>query len=173
MKKFCFAMLIAALPFAIFAETVRFRSGELLAAELSTVRPKIVNFDKFAYPESFDKKIYASLVVKLDQGRTLSNYDFSLDAFGTSYPCVAIKTGNGDFDGSRKDITDPKSGEKYSLLFVLDGALIGLAPQEKITLKCNFPPPELANQTVIFNTLGNKPFTAPRNIPASGKMAKE
>ena len=49
MKKFFLAALFsAAVLLSVSAETVPFRSGELLAAELSTVRPKINNFDKFA-----------------------------------------------------------------------------------------------------------------------------
>lgn len=171
MKKFFLAALFsAAVLLSISAETVPFRSGELLAAELSTVRPKINNFDKFAYPETFEKPIYAVLVVRLAPGRTLSNYDYSIDAFGVTSPCIAIKAGNGDFDSGRREIREVKKGEKYSLLFLLNGSLVGLTPQEKLILKCNFPPAERAEQTIFLNNLGSRPFTAPGRIPDAGIM---
>ncbi len=171
MKKFFVAALlsVAALP-GVFAETVPFRGGELLAAELSTVRPKISNFDKFAYPETFEKPIYAVLVIRLAPGRTLSNYDYSIDAFGATSPCIAIRTGSGDFDSSRREIREVKNGERYSLLFLLNGSLVGLTPQEKLILKCNFPPAERAEQTIVLDNLGSRPFTAPNRIPAAGIM---
>ena len=60
--------------------------------------------------------------------------------------------------------------KRRSIFFLLNGSLVGLTPQEKLILKCNFPPAERAEQTIFLNNLGSRPFTAPGRIPDAGIM---
>lgn len=169
--KISFALSILAALFLLpplSGGTLAFRGGEILAAQLSTARPSISGEDPFAYPNDFDRKIYAALTVRMSPGRALSVYDYSLEAFGRPSPCVAIREGNRGFDARKWEYSNPSSSRTYTLLFVLDGRQVGLQKVENLTLKANFPPPERAEQQVPFVNLGSRPF--PTTVPADGIM---
>ncbi len=167
----CLCMFgVAAAMLPLRAETVAFRGGDLFAAELSTVKPDVIQENKYAFTENFDNKIYAALVLKVASGRALSIYDYSIQAFGTVYPCVAIRTGNGKFNAADWEIRNPSGSTFYTLLFVLDARQVGLKQVEQLELRSNFPPPERELQTIALKNLGNHPFTAPGSIPATGIM---
>lgn len=148
--------------------TILFRGGEILAAQLSTARPSISGEDPFAYPNDFDRKIYAALTVRMTSGRALSVYDYSLEAFGRPSPCVAIRQGSGSYDAQKWEFRNPSPGQQFTLLFVLDGRQVGLQKVENLTLKANFPPASRSEQTVPFTNLGSRSF--PYSIPAEGLM---
>lgn len=170
------------IPFALLAfaasgllslsgATLAFRGGEILAAQLSTVKPSISGEDPFAYPNNFDRKIYAALTVRMTSGRALSVYDYSLEAFGRTSPCVAIRIDGGGFDAKRWEFKNPATTQKFTLLFVLDGRQVGLQKVENLTLKANFPPAARAEQTVPFTNLGSRSF--PSSIPNEGVMQEK
>lgn len=167
-------LLLAALvllPFVAAAEMQRFRSGELLCAELADSLPFIRNRAAADFSDLPDKKIYAALTLTLDAGRKISIYDYSLKAFGVSYRCVALRNGDNSVDGSRFE--SPTSGGKSrcTLYFVLNAREVGLGETEKIELVCNVPP--ASKQIVIFANRGSRGFTSPGNIPDSGMMAAD
>ena len=170
-------MTLAFLAFAAFAlaplsgGTIAFRGGEILAAQLSTARPSIAGEDPFAYPNDFDRKIYAALTVRMTAGRALSVYDYSLEAFGRPSPCVAIRPDGGSFDAQKWEFKDSSSPRKFTLLFILDGRQVGLQKVENLTLKANFPPASRAEQTVPFTNLGSRPF--PSSSPDEGMMQEK
>ena len=155
-----------------FAETVRFRSGEILCAELSKEKPEGVrNADKLDLSELPDRRIYAALTVALDPGRKISIYDYSLKAFGVVSRCIALRNGNNSIDGSRYETGGSDRENRCTLYFVLNAREVGIGSREKITLVCNVPPvQELA---VTFVNRGSKSFTAPRSIPDSGTMTDD
>lgn len=163
-------LLFAAFPLA--AATLPFRSGEILAAELSTAKPRIVNEDPLAFPVEFTRRIYAELVVKAAEGRGLSIHDYALEAFGRSYPCIALRVGDSDFNAEVWEVRRAVPREKYTLLFMLDATLVGLAPNETLKLRSLYPPKSRAEQPVPFTNLGGRSFTQPRSIPDSGLMKK-
>ena len=122
MKKYFYPALFLLLTgffFSAGAESVPFRGGEVLAAQLSTRKPQIQNEDPLAFPPPSDKQIYAV-------------------AFGQSYCCVAIRAGNNAYDAAKPEFKTTSTSEKYSLLFVLDGSVIGFTPLEKLQIKANF-----------------------------------
>lgn len=170
-------ILFALLAFAasglltLSGATLVFRGGEILAAQLSTARPSISGEDPFAYPNDFDRKIYAALTVRMTSGRALSVYDYSLEAFGRPSPCVAIRVDGGSFNAKNWEFKNPSSSQKFTLLFILDGRQVGLQKVENLTLKANFPPASRAEQTVPFTNLGSAPF--PSSIPAEGVMQEK
>ena len=83
MKKFwlfSLTLLLTALQAA--AETVPFRGGDVLAAEISTVKPAIRNDDTVSYKNDYNRKVYAAVTVRMTPGRKLSIHDYLLEAFG-------------------------------------------------------------------------------------------
>lgn len=163
----CLLLFFAA---AAWADTVRFRSGEILYAELSQVKPENVrNRDKLDLSELPEQKIYAALTVSLDPGRKISIYDYSLRAFGTVARCIALRNGDNSIDGARHE-TD---GSRCTLYFVLNAREVGIGKRksEKLTLVCNVPPAQ--ELTVTFVNHGDKAFVPPRRIPDSGNMTDD
>jgi hypothetical protein len=171
--RFAAAMLFTvSAVFSSAAATLPFRSGEILAAELSTAKPKIVSEDPLAFPLEFSRRIYAALVVKPAEGRGLSIHDYALSAFGRDYPCIALRVGDGDYNANVWEVKRAAPGEKYTLLFVLDATLVGLAPKELLTLRSLYPPKSRAAQVIPFSNLGGRGFTSSRSIPDGGLMKK-
>ena len=157
---------------AVSAETVRFRSGEILAAELSKEKPEGVrNADKLDLSELPDRRVYAALTVALDPGRKISIYDYSIKAFGVVSRCIALRNGSNSIDGSRYETGGSDRENRCTLYFVLNAREVGIGSREKLTLVCNVPPvQELA---VTFVNRGSKAFTPPRSIPDSGAMTED
>ena len=149
------------------AATIPFRGGEILAAELSTAAPKIEHLDKFDFDFPFENKCYALVTVKLSTGRNLSTYDYSLELFGRSYPCVAVRTGDGGFDADRWEIREIAPGARMGMLFIIDGNAVGKGTTEKIELKCNAPGTYPAVM-LPFSNLRTRAFTTAGRIPDSG-----
>ena len=152
------------------AGTVRFRSGEILYAELSRVKPgDIRNRDKLDLSELPEQKIYAALTVSLDSGRKISIYDYSLRAFGVAARCIALRNGDNSIDGSRFEI----DGNRCTLYFVLNAREVGIGNRadEKLTLVCNVPPEQ--ELTLTFVNRGDQAFTPPRRIPDAGRMTED
>ena len=171
MKKTILILLFALAAYgAATAATLPFRSGELLSAELSTAKLGIANEDPLAFPLSFDRRIYAELVVKIAPGRGISIHDYALEAFGVAYPCIALRAGDNAFNADVWEVRRANANEKYTLLFVLDATLVGLTPEQTLTLQAQFPPKDRADQPVPFTNLKNRSFTPPRSIPNSGNM---
>lgn len=154
----------------VIAETLPFRSGEILSAELSTVKPEIQNEDPLAFPLAFEHRIYAELTVKIAQGRGISIHDYTLAAFGVTYPCIALRAGENAFDANEWQVRRADTSTTYTLLFVLDATLVGLMPEQILTLQPQFPPKERANLQVPFVNRKEQGFSAPHEIPESGNM---
>jgi len=163
------------LPLLFFAATLAgasadFRGGKILNAEISAATPSgLGTIDPILYPYLPEKKIYAAVTVTCHAGRTLSVFDYSLDLFGKSYPCIAIRENNGAFSTDVKRNYQSGTGKKYTLLFIMQESLF-TGNTEKLYLKANFPPESRSQQEVVFRILGAAPFTAPGAIPAAGLM---
>ncbi len=162
-------LLMAAMP-RLSAETQRFRSGEILGAELSEELPSMRNRASVDFSNLPEKRIYAALTVSLDPGRKISIYDYSLQAFGVRYRCLALRSGSSYIDGEEY-VSGGGDGSRCTLYFALNAREVGLGQRERLQLVCNVPPE--SRQTVTFTNRGSRSFTPPRNIPNSGIMAVE
>jgi len=163
-------LLCAAAPLG--AATLPFRSGKILAAELSTSKPEIANEDSLAFPLPFARRIYAEMVVKAAPGRGLSIHDYSLLAYGRGYPCIALRSGDAGYDARVWEVKRADPNRKYTLLFVLDATLVGLGPKEILVLRSLYPPKSRADVPVPFKNLGESGFPSPDSIPDDGIMEK-
>lgn len=150
--------------------TVDFRGGRVLCAEFSLTAPAISGFVPGNYTDLPLDRIYAAVTVMCDEGRSLSIHDYGLDVFDKVYPCIAIRTNNGRFTATPDGVGRINPKHKYTLLFMADSKLVGLGDNETYILRARFASGKFAGQKIIFRTLGKKAFTAPGNIPVTGKM---
>ena len=174
MKKMLLLFLALSPLLPLCAEVVVFRSGVILAAELTSVNQPIDDFDEAAYPElPRQNRVYAAVTLHLFPGRALTRYDFVLNAFGTDCKCVATRAGTSPWRCQSGDISSAERGKKYSLLFVLDGRVAGINATEKLNLKCNFGPAKYAETSIIFTNRRGENFTFSEQIPETGILAPQ
>ena len=152
------------------ARTIRFRSGQVMAAELSTAKIKVSDVHPDAPLKFPETPVYAVVSVKLDQGRTISIFDYTLDVFGSEFPCVAIRTGK-DF----KFTTDAVfSTGVIQLLFIADQNYVNRLVEKKLTLKSKLPPSKVIYSTEIpFTTIGSKKIMTPDAVSLEGAFLPE
>lgn len=168
MKKTLFLLLLLCSA-VLLADKQPFRSGVLLAAELSSANQQIKDFDAEDYPAlPQQNRIYAAVTLTLFPGRQLSRHDYCLRAFGTDFKCAAIRVDNGPWTCVSGDIQFPEGKRKYSMLFILDNRIVGLNEQEKLNLKCNYPSVKNAETEIIFTNRKTANFTPASKIPEAG-----
>ncbi|MCI5778763.1 MAG: hypothetical protein MR051_02935 [Lentisphaeria bacterium] len=164
MKHLLLLLIVSAL-LPVEAAVRRFRSGEILAAELTSSEVPVRDLNPAAFPALPSRRLCAVLSVRLDYGRKISIFDYSLEVQGVAYPCVAINDGSG-FVSTERDFSDTGV---LQLLFILD-ARTPLRPGP-LTLKCNLPPTTgVYDRGVPFRSLDRSGATPPDRIPASGVM---
>ena len=137
-----------------------FRSGVVLAAELTKKTQRITGLNPLEFPQFPQQKLYAAITLKLFYGRELSRHDYALQVFGQDFPCVAIRTENGPWISTKGDIPYAEKNKIYSMLFIIDGASTGLNPVETLQLKCNYQEGAAALDEFNFTNLGDAEFSA-------------
>lgn len=163
-------LLLAAPGGAALAEMIPFRGGDVLAAELSSKRPAVANEAKFPLRLPFQKPIYAVVTVVMAPGRTLSVYDYAVEAFGVDYPCLAIRRNAGGFNAEDREFLSIDANDRFGLLFVLDASSVGLSKVEKLKFKARYAKGGFAATTVPFVLLENADFTATRSVASEGQV---
>lgn len=166
MKKTFIAILTTfmALQLPLYGDILHFRSGEIVAAEISENAPDIRNLNTDAFPTLPEKRIYAVLSIKLSPGRQISIFDYSLESRGVTYPCVAISTG-GNFVSSEKNF----SGDILQLLFILESRR--MPHREDMNIKCNLPPTDGTYDIIVpFKNIGHRSLVRASRIPEKGLL---
>lgn len=152
----------------------RFRLGRILSAEVGLQTVSVVALDKDAFKFPYQKKAYAIVTVKLDPGRSLSTYDFSLIHSGKKYPCIAIRAGHDDFNGEKWLIRKASPEDMYSMLFVVDASAFGNdAKTINMTLQHNLSAKGQKRVSLSFKFLGNNSFISVTDIPDKGCLVSE
>ncbi len=168
MLKFIPAAIMAAffiLPAG--AATIPFRSGEVLDAQISSVRPSISNWKKFDFQLDFSEQRYALVTVTVTPGRSISIHDYALEVFGRKYPCIALCKNGGAFDGAKWEFSSLGRSDKVGLLFVFDGSVAGFNDVENFKLVSNAPGKYPA-MSIPFVNRQKQSFN--RNVPAGGSF---
>ncbi len=137
----------------------RFRLGWVISAEISSHSVNVLNLNPFAFDEPAKNKAYAIISIKLDSGRTLSIYDFSLVVDGNKYPCVALRTGISDFNAENWQILETSPKEIYSMLFIVACPDLESAKDVKLNLKYNIVQNQSIECLIPFKNLNNADFT--------------
>ena len=161
-----FCVLAVTAICTVSGATVEFRSGTLLAAELSSSKPdvKLEN-------ESTANRIYARMVIKLAPERKISICDYELNAYGRGFKAVAISENNGKWltDDTVLENIDGKT--RVSVLFEVDGSVIG--KQNIEVFEVIAPADRKAKPDVVkFKNIGKNKFSPVSGVPASGRMVK-
>ena len=170
-RKWIFEIVVLLAGCVLSAETLPFRSGIILAAETSAKKQNIVNFNEQNYPDlPVGSRIYAAVTLTVFSNRVLSPLDYSLNAFGKKYPCVAVRTGDSAWQADPKGIEFPAKNQKYAMLFILDGSLLGFNKEDKMSLHCNYPPAKTPDTALIFTNRMQQDFTRASQIPATGTL---
>ena len=164
MKKLLLFLLFAAV-LSLRADVIYSRHGKIVAAEITSAIPYINGLDeKFAFPSLPERRLYAAVSIKLSAGRRISIFDYSLEAFGKTFPCVAINTGS-YFEST--DRTLPGTDRPIQLLFIIDKQQLNAS--ESLKFKCNLPPHNGTYDLLVdFSNLRNTQLTAPGSIPEAG-----
>ena len=156
------AVLLTAL--SLSAETVIFRGGEVLAAELSIRKPQVANLPA---EETAPATVYALVTVKLQPGRTISTEDYSLSALGGTYRCLAIRENNGAFDAAKWHWAGASPQKKYGMLFALQLPAGQNFRDVRFGLVCNAPG-KWTRTDLVFTDRKSDAFTAAGSIPDKG-----
>lgn len=164
MKYIILSLIASLISFNLYAETLRFRSGQVLSAEITTDKIKIGKINPDAPPAIPANPVYAVISVKLDELRAVSVFDYVLTSYGKEFPCVAIRTKN-SFEFADTAIS---AKGVIQLLFATDSLLVGKLPQETLILKSKFPPAGLHDCKILFTNIGKKAPMTISSVPADG-----
>ena len=165
MKHLPFILFVVSAVLTVEGAAWRFRSGEIVAAELTRTAPSIRDLDPLAFPALPKDRMYAVLSVRPDPGRPLSIFDYSLEDRDIVCPCVALNTGGG-FVSTDQNVS---GAPIVQLLFILDAG--NTRGNTLLTLKCNLPPANgVYDLKIPFRRMDFAYPTQPSRIPAEGMM---
>ena len=164
-----FTAIFAAGDLAAKSADLGFRTGKVLAAEISSAPQEIISLDQFPYPLPA-KKLYAVAVLKMEKNRSLSSVDYSLVINGITVPCVAIVCNMASFVCS-PDVTYPSEKDYARLLFAVDATKVKLPAEGKTirgTLKSNLR----GRNSIVLNFLstGSRNFSDCTKLPDAGAL---
>ena len=166
MSKILLLLAFSLASVSVLAETIVFRSGEVLAAEVTSRAPRVAHL---AEADKAESPMYALVTVKLHPGREISTEDYSLSALGGLYRCVAIREENGAFDAEVWHRSPASPKKKYGLLFILQIPVSQKYDNAKFDLVCNAPGKWNRASLPVVDRHGQD-FTLATSIPNTGKF---
>ena len=117
---------------------VPFRAGTILSAEISRQKPAFDVESEFDKP-AIDNPAWIELIVKLDNGRSISRFDYEIVGKNGTYSCFAVAEGADGYssDTEKWIIKKPHPLKYYRLLFPVRQDEIAAAKREllPVTLK--------------------------------------
>ena len=144
---------VASIPFLADAQTsgaeassvnsgkitaVPFRAGTILSAEISKQKPSFDVESEFDKP-AIENPAWIELIVKLDNGRSISRFDYEIVGKNDTYPCFAVAEGADGYsvDTEKWVVKTPHPLKYYRLLFPVRQDEIAAAKKEllPVTLK--------------------------------------
>ena len=113
------------------ATSVPFCAGTILSAELSRQKPSFDVESPFDLP-AIDNPAWIELIVKLDNGRSISRFDYELIGKNGNYACFAVAEGADGYsvDPDKWIIKKPHPLKYYRLLFPVKQDEIASAQKE-------------------------------------------
>ena len=116
---------------------VPFRAGTILSAEISKQKPAFDVESQFDQP-AIENPVWVELIVKLDNGRSISRFDYELVCPNGNYSCFAVAEGADGYsvDPDKWIIKSPHPLKYYRLLFPVKQAELASAKELlPVTLK--------------------------------------
>ncbi len=179
--KICSAIVLLLSAAAIFSQesdpekkkerSMRFHSGTVLSAELLPENPaipvKVINLSPFEPASKVTSCVaYASVVVKLDPGRSISVHDYSLfNDKKTEFKCIGVREGEDVFDAQKWELASSNPDKLYTLLFRVALPPSNETPDYVLHFNLNKSKPE---DVLIPFVIIDRPFLSPSKIPADG-----
>jgi len=159
MKKFVWLCAAFAAMSSVYADAVFFRSGRVLRTEVSSIKP--YSFKRLCASEPPRPAAYAAVTVKLDKGRKIGIFDYSLRIGGKTYDCAMIRDNSTRESG---EIADGGDRRRCTLFFEIDES----AAQDpgKARLICNAP--GRGEVELVVTDRGERSFTPDARIPDPG-----
>ena len=174
-KFFCSAVVLFSLTSSAEAKTVSlgFNMGDVVAAEFTSalLDSNIVGKEESPVFPAYRNMRYVAVVLKMQNGRTVNQFDYSLTINGIKAECVAIARGMNSFDCTPHN--EPADGKCYiRMLYVFDGARVRPGATVAGTLTLRYAATADRLRAVRFNitNIGNKEFTHVDKIPAAGLL---
>ncbi|HCE45297.1 MAG TPA: hypothetical protein DET40_17290 [Lentisphaeria bacterium] len=151
------------------APVIRFHSGTIMAAEFMPegfYNPVIANVSRFEPPSRITSDVaFATVTVKLDQGRSLSIYDFILlNKRKDEFKCIGISEGDNRYDAEKWEFSSSKPGKMYTMLFKIQ--LPAFNDKDEYTLRYMLG--KKTEDVLIPFVKINRAFTAVAKIPPEG-----
>jgi hypothetical protein len=153
------------------SKSLRFHSGTILSAELLPKNPaipiKVINVSPFEPASKIISDVgYAAVVVKLDQGRSISVYDYSLfNNRKTEFKCIGVREGEDVFDANKWEMEITSPDKLYTLLFKVELTQSDETCEYVLHFNLNKNIPD--NIMLPFVKI-DRPFTSPSKIPDDG-----
>jgi hypothetical protein len=155
--------------FSAYAESKHYRSGVILAAEITKANISVANLSSLAFPNMPRNRAYAVISVKLDPARELSIFDYSLEIKGQTWPCAALYRNN-RYEYTTVDI---HGNGVMQMLFIVDSSIIPASGVVNAVLKSNLSDARFYYDAEIpCKIIGSKMPAAPHAVPASGLLPK-
>ena len=173
MKFFCSAVVLFSLTSSANAKTVSlgFNMGDVVAAEFTSAAQELPGKENSPIIPAYRNMRYAVVVLKMQNGRTVNQFDYSLTINGVKAACVAVSSNMASF------ICEPHNaladGKGYiRMLYIFDGARVRPGATVAGTLTLNYAATADRLRSVRFNitNIGSKEFTNVNQIPAAGLL---
>lgn len=185
------ALFAAFAPFAVYAQTpgadasaaavpnnsgkltaVPFRAGTILSAEISKQKPAFDVESEFDRPV-IDNPAWVELIVKLENGRSISRFDYEIVGKNGTYSCFAVAEGADGYstDAEKWIIKKPHPLKYYRLLFPVKQDEIAAAKREllPVTLKVKLYETTLAPASFQVRVMPEgTPFTRVSSVRPEG-----
>jgi hypothetical protein len=164
---------LTVLPFAK-ADSRRFYAGNILRAELMPCEESeitIKNQSKYEPELNIADPGYALITVNVDQGRSLSIYDYYLVYGADEFPCIALMTPTGAFDKDIWEIRKTRPDKKYTMLFKVPMPPRGKTPY--YSLRFRLTSPGKVKDVQLQLTSANDGFTPVKVIPLNGMLGQK
>jgi hypothetical protein len=184
--KICFAIVLLMTASFLFSQAadaekkktraMRFHSGMILFAELLPENPAIpvtvMNVSPFE-PASkvISNAAYASVVVKLDPGRSISVYDYSLlNSRKIEFKCIGVREGEDAFDANKWELASSSPDKLYTLLFRVELPQPGENCEYVLHFNLNRSRPE---DVLLPFVKIDRAFTPSSKIPVDGIIGSD
>jgi len=184
--KICSAIILLLSAATIFSQeadlekkkekSMRFHSGTLLSAELLPENPaipvKVINISPFEPPSKVTSDVaYASVVVRLDPGRSISVHDYSLfNDRKTEFKCIGVREGEDVFDSQKWELASTNPEKIYTLLFRVSLPSSNETPDYVLHFNLNKNRPE---DVLLPFVIIDRPFISPSKIPSEGIIGSD
>ena len=154
------------------AKTVEmgYKTGQIIAAEMTSASMDITGREQSPCPNNFKNPRYVQVMLKMHPRRSISVVDYSLVINNVTAGCIAMASNQEPFV-SAPTVLSPDPRDVVKMLFVFDGARVkgpGANKTLRAVLKSNIR--ARGSLTINVTDLGSGKFTDPGKVPAAGLL---